>query len=274
MPIFQDDFSSSALETAMEDNLFAFFENLKHWPRLEVHNDNEILWTISDIDFPMFNSILRARIKKGHVNEIIEQRKALCIQRNVPMLWWTGPTSQPQELEEMLIAQGFKHAGDNPGMAVDLLSIDEGPSLPASLTFVRVNDKKSALLHGEVLAESFDFPDYVGEAFDDMYSTIGFEEDAPLQNYLGFWEGKPVSCASVYYGAGVAGIYNVGTIPEGRRKGIGKQITLLSLQEARELGYRIGILHASDMGVNVYKSIGFQEYCKISHYVWDGTGKN
>ncbi len=34
------------------------------------------------------------------------------------------------------------------------------------------------------------------------------------------------------------------------------------------MGYRIGILHSLPMGFNVYRSLGFQEYCKFSTYLW------
>ena len=40
------------------------------------------------------------------------------------------------------------------------------------------------------------------------------------------------------------------------------------LHEARAMGYRIGILQALNMGVGVYRDLGFQEYCMLSHYVW------
>jgi len=40
------------------------------------------------------------------------------------------------------------------------------------------------------------------------------------------------------------------------------------LIEAQKLGYEIAILHSSEMGFNVYKKMGFKEYCTIEMYIW------
>ena len=47
-------------------------------------------------------------------------------------------------------------------------------------------------------------------------------------------------------------------------------MTLAPLLEARAMGYRIGVLHASEMGLGVYRRLGFQEYCRLGGYVWMG----
>jgi len=49
-------------------------------------------------------------------------------------------------------------------------------------------------------------------------------------------------------------------------KGIGAAITLKPLQEAREMGYRVGVLQSSEMGFNIYKNLGFRHLCQIENF--------
>ncbi|MGH2606372.1 MAG: GNAT family N-acetyltransferase, partial [Anaerolineales bacterium] len=87
------------------------------------------------------------------------------------------------------------------------------------------------------------------------------------QHYLAMLNGRAVSWASVFYATGVAGIYAVGTAAEARRQGIGSAVTLRALLDARERGYRVGMLQSSEMGYNVYRRLGFETCFRIKTYV-------
>ena len=90
--------------------------------------------------------------------------------------------------------------------------------------------------------------------------------DFPIRNYVGYWNNKPVSTSTIFYGGGVAGIYCVSTLPEARGRGIGAAITLRPLRVAREMGYRVGVLQSSEMGFNIYKNLGFRHLCQIENF--------
>ena len=44
------------------------------------------------------------------------------------------------------------------------------------------------------------------------------------------------------------------------------------LIDARERGYRVGVLESSELGYNVYKRLGFKDYGPIEQYLFMPTG--
>jgi len=244
------DLSAAALIEAIEANLFALFALFRNWPRADVHENSEIFWCITDIPFPLFNSVLHARLAPENVAAAIKAAKSRCRSKRVPMLWWTGPATRPADLGKHLLAHGFVHAADSAGMAVDLLALNEDQSAPESLAIERVRDVEALKQFADTLPTAFGMPDFAGGALLDFIAGMGFD-DQLLRHFVGRLEGECVGVSSLFLGAGVAGIYNVGTVPSARRKGIGAAMTVMALLEARALGYRVGILHASKMGIGV-----------------------
>lgn len=80
--------------------------------------------------------------------------------------------------------------------------------------------------------------------------------------------GKPVATNILFCGAGVASVFGVGTLAEARGQGIGAAITLRPYVNARERGYHVGVLFATEAGVPVYRRLSFREGGTISRYLW------
>ena len=265
------DLSQASMAHAIEANLFAFFQRLSGVPRITVCDEPACCWTISDLPYPLFNSVMRARIDDRRIGAAIAARMQSCRERNVPMLWWTGPSTEPCDLGERLLQAGFLLEPAF-GMAIELDRTDRGVTGDPSIVIERVRDRAALSSWSRVLCDSFGAPPSFGDAFADMAEAIGLDDPSPFRHHLASVNGEPVGTCSLFFGAGVAGIYDVSTLPERRRRGIGAALTQHALAEARVDGYRMAILHASSLGVRMYRSLGFEQICDIGQYVWVPEG--
>ncbi len=265
------DLSAPTLVQAIEANLFEWFLLYRRWPRAEVHRDADVLWVISDVPFPLFNSVMRAQLAPDNVDAAIEAVVARYRSRQMPILWWTGPATQPADLGAHLLVHGFDHE-EWPGMAVDLQALNENLPESTDLVVEQVRDNDTLKEWCRVVAGlGFEFPDFAVEAMFDLFQSVGLGADRPIRHYTGRLNGEVVAGSSLALGAGVAGIYNVATVPTARRRGFATAMVLAPLREARALGYRAATLYSSEMAQGVYRRLGFQEYCKIGLYAWQPT---
>lgn len=266
MPDILADFSKASMAHAVEANLFAFFQHLAAWPRVELHDDGACCWTLSDLPFPLFNSVLKARLDGG-ADACIEARLRACGDRCVPLLWWTGPSTTPSDLGERLQQRGF-FLEPAQGMAASLTAFALEAPAADGVTIAAVEDASTLRTWTRVLCHAFGAPPQFGEAFGELASSIGLGPASPFRHFLARVKGEPAATCSVFLGAGVAGIYDVATIPERRRRGLGAAVTRAAMVEALARGYRMAILHSSAVGVGVYRSLGFEHVCPIGQHVW------
>jgi GNAT superfamily N-acetyltransferase len=264
------DFSAPALVAAIEANQLEFWADLARFPQVELHQDREIMWFVTGIPFPMCNLVCRAQFEPDDIDARIEATLAGFKSRHLPMLWHIGPSTRPADLGKYLTAHGLVHAGDDVGMAVDLLALNEDLPPPLALKIESVSDVVTLKQWFHAFSLSFEVPEFVGQAIFNIDVSSDTWQHLPRRYYIGLLDGEPVATAMLFLGAGVAGVYSIGVLPAARRQGIGMAMTLAPLCEARAMGYRIGILHSSRVGLGMYRRLGFQEYCSMSDYIWTG----
>jgi GNAT superfamily N-acetyltransferase len=95
-------------------------------------------------------------------------------------------------------------------------------------------------------------------AWCDVLASLGLHDRAPLRHYVARRGGEPVASATVFLGAGVAGLYFVATPPAWRGAGLGTAVTLHALAAARAAGYDTAVLGAEAPAVDLYRRLGFR----------------
>lgn len=267
------DRTTPALVAAIKANLFEWFRYVGRAPKVELHDSPEVTWLMTGFPHAFTNTVLRTQAAPDHADAIIERTLAHARSKNVTKLsWWVEPDTLPADLGRYLTAHCLTHMEGSAGMAADLAALNEELTTPAGLTIEHVTDTETLRAWAYASVVGFGYPETAVERWLDVFTSLGFE--LPLRSYVGILDGEPVATSQLFLAAGVAGIYVVVTLPAARRQGIGAAMTLAPLREARARGYRIAILHASPLGLGVYRRLGFREYCRMGHYAWaEETGE-
>jgi ribosomal protein S18 acetylase RimI-like enzyme len=260
----QTDLSDQALVTAIRANLCEFFRHLnRSFPETYFENSKFARWCAS-LEHPWFNGVLSSRLPEKEDEAFIEETMAYFREKRIAAFtWWMDPALQCADWQSVLAEYGFHYSDDTPGMAIDLAALDTTPTVDG-LEIRVVNEEETLRTWAHIFTIGYGLPPEWEFSVYDLQMRLGM--GFPMRNYLGYLNGEPIATSVLFFGAGVAGIYSVATLPAARGKGIGAALTVRPLNDAREMGYRIGVLQSSEMGYNVYKKIGFRHLCQIEHF--------
>lgn len=257
----------AALARATKNNFYSFFASIKDGPGTGVwQGSDQIRWR-TGIQHAWFSGVLSSQPPNDQsdrqVQEVFEYFHGYGIHT---FSWWLAPDVAVQPWRELLQPAGFQYDDSTPGMAMALADLPAAVPHPASLDIRRVEDTDDLPLWSDIFVRGYGLPTEMAAPFEAIFAPMGIE--LPLRHYLGYVAGEPVAATTLYLGAGVAGIYNVATLPEARRQGLGSALTLHALLEARDLGYLAGILQSSQMGYHVYERLGFRTSCAMEYFSW------
>lgn len=239
-------------------------------PEGELHEDAEMSRFFTGRSG--FNGVLRTTINstdKTYIDARISETLAYFQERRVQIGWPIGPLAQPANLASYLEAHGLTYRSAHHPMALDMLTRwgQVNVQVPG-LTIEEIVDYETLKLWRSLSVVGFESSEEIGQTYYEAYSRTGFGNAHPWHHYIAWLRDRPVAIASLLLHAGVAGIYGITTHPEVRRKGIGTAITTYVLHEAQRYGFRVAILSPSEMGMNIYRHLGFQEYYKTDFYLW------
>ena len=263
-----NDFSPSALAAAAKSSLyhlFAHFERSEH--AATRRGAGWCAWR-SGLAYAWFNGVLVDRRAEQVAGAEIEEALRLFAGYDGEISWWLAPHVAVDPWRELLASRGLQYEAKTPGMAIDLNTLSELHAGAAAVPGLEIRAMTSAEAMREwsaIFTTGYGLPDDWLEGVYNLSCTVGWE--LPVRNYLALLDGEPVATSTLLPGAGVAGVYNVATLPAARGRGIGAAITLAALEHGRSLGYRIGVLQSSGQGFSVYRRMGFVEVCKIDLFV-------
>lgn len=265
-----DDHSETALVQAVKENLAEFFLLSGQLGGDLLKIEPGIRGWFTGIPHPWFNGVHATHSPAGEGQQAVQQALNFFDARNVPAFtWWNDPALPADSWDVLLRGAGFSYEAITPGMAMDLRNLQSHTPALDHVTIQHVTDLDLLKTWVAVFAQGYPIPEEWSDSLFTLLASMGLEQ--PARHSIGYLDGRPVATTTLFLGAGVAGIYNVATLPEARGRGLGTAMTLNPLLEARQMGYRIGILQSSEMGYRVYERLGFRQVCLMEHYYWIRT---
>jgi len=247
---------------AIEENRFKFYKNSwEIYGILEKKIIHELKCYFTGRNNPLLNGIIYTEINKN-IQINLDEMNSFFQERNIPFTWHAGSKNIPEDLKELLVKREFQ-IETQPGMALNLNRIPDKNKIIPNFEIIKIMNSEQVKMATKVFCTVFDFdPEIVTDLLEASLDTKNSDY------YLGLLDGTAVSTSGVFYGSGVAGIYFVSTLSEARMRGIGTASTYKTLLDAKEKGYQWAILHSSEMGLKMYKKMGFDHYADITQCMW------
>ncbi len=263
------------IEHAIEFNLYEFFRSMVNidFEDTQYEETEQFSRFSTGIPFYFFNGVIDCHISSENAINKIKENITFFEKRQIPFLWVLGQSSTPENIGALLIKNGFI-LDKLQGMAYNLNILGAEKELLEKVEIIKIENIETLKIWNDIILTGFDFPKEVrSDFFFESFSFILLKDRVSASAFLAYYNGNPVASSLVLYKAGVAGIHLVTTLEEARGKGIGTAITLAPLNEAKKLGYETAILHSTEMGLNMYKRMGFKEYCTIELFIWQPGSK-
>jgi ribosomal protein S18 acetylase RimI-like enzyme len=258
-----------AADGAVERVMAALVSSAVDLPGVWAALADDLAWASLGVPLPSVNLVFGAHLASpadANVERRIDEAIAWFDERGLPFVWWILPSTEPADLGARLIERGFtRTAGEMPAMAVALAGPPH-PRLPDGVTIEPVRDPATYRVYCDTLAAAFDAPAEFADAWHRLVS-LEFGDDLPLRPLLGWLDGKPVATGLAVLAEDIVGLYSIGTIAGARGRGIGRAMTLATMQAGWDAGRRVALLEATEMGYPLYRSIGFETITTIELYL-------
>lgn len=257
--------SDEELAKAIIDNHISYMRLLGETPYVK-EIDNEDYFQV-DFGLRCYSAqgIYYFNVELDRAEEQISKKVSYFEELRQPFTWGVLPYTQPEDLGERLISHGFTYDGPYPGMAVKLSEVKDTKRRIEGFSFKVVDSVELCKTFWDVWGDGYPQPQPFEDVAYNCYSYRGFN-DVPYRLYLGYLDGEAVGTSKLLLAEGVAGVHDVTVLPSARGKGVGTEMSLIPLRDARSRGYNFGVLCATGLGLKVYRKLGFREYVRWEWY--------
>ncbi|MFK8036909.1 MAG: GNAT family N-acetyltransferase [Crocinitomicaceae bacterium] len=182
---------------------------------------------------------------------LLVKNKILSDFPNLIIPYWDIYDSNSNQLLEQ---NGFIKLFEQIGMSLELHNSFE---VQTGLKIVVVSTKDEAVTWSKLFTSSFGY---------EIHPNIITNTNKTINYHIAFQHDKAIGTAITYQTNKVIGIHAMGIVPEARRNGYADQLMKLLINQSLKNDIEHIVLQASNIGLDLYKKIGFKEQFKIQNY--------
>ena len=248
---FLQDSSLDQLEAAVAWNHHTWMTTKARAGGGEIHEENGVTWVFMPgresegmILFPRLTEASAA----DQLDRIIQFYQNLQPAKSI--ICWSLDPFQPRDLGVRLLARGFQQGWRPCWMWLDFQKMTTDFPQPDGLRIEIVEDATGWDV------DNLPYYDAVTEAI--RHAAVCTRPQR-VWHFAAWLNGKPVAHSVMFLTTGdlgIAGIYDVGVVPEVRNQGIGKAVTIAACLQGQKMGCCHAMLNGT--GERMYVQIGFE----------------
>ncbi len=222
--------------------------------------DQNILYAWG-MDYVCGNGIIEEDQNRIPTDEEIDWTIEHFSAKKLPFMWWTSA--------KILETKGFQFGGVLTGIALDITKgIPEKPQRSADLSIEIVQSEMDVNAFTKLAANAFAMSAKATKQWLELNDSI--MKRGEQVHFLARFNGIPVGTATLSVSPSSAGIWNLATLPEYRKTGIGAALVHAALVEAKRRQYDqvMAILMPKGMAWGLFTKLGFKEICQFPFYVY------
>jgi len=226
------------------------------------HDDGRVCVLVG----PTWVSVSAPRVEEEGVRDLVRYTRELAGPERDAM-WWIGPSAQPADIRDRLLAAGLVEPRDRVPRLVAVALSEEPGGLAAGVEVRRVETYEDFVAAREVQWDAFDLSAERREA-SKKRSRQDFEESLANGVPIGFvatLEGRPAGTAlSIPSSRGVFLIAGA-VAPWARGRGLYRALVRARWDDAVERGLPALVTHANPQtSYPILKRLGFEDVCEIT----------
>lgn len=224
-----------------------------------------------EVPIPPCNHATDINVNEDEVEALLKRVTRYFLSRGSPFVCFRiSPLTRPRTFSSFLENHGFENRGED---SVMVFKEKHGEDKMNPEVRVKKISESEIGVYNKLLLTIFEMP-FEWKTGLDRLALEWIRNDAKL--YLAHVEGKPVGTSMLFSLMKTGGIFNVGTLKNCRKRGVGTTLTLHAVLDSIADGNDLHTLQTAKGGnaERLYRKIGFATDHTISWLVKTLQGKN